>query len=161
MKSFHSIYSSKIDDRQGIQIISMKSHLQFLKNQLSCVTYRPTQFEYYAAIHLTTLYQRPFYVYQDLPISHKLDAGFPLTDKGIDLVDECFRHIVQVKYYNGTNKIHYGKLSTFLATPLLVGRKDLTLTLVRTPQSRVHSDIQKIIRRGDLNDVVLSSDVRV
>jgi len=139
----------------------MKSHLQFLKNQLSCVTYRPTQFEYYAAIHLTTLYQRPFYVYQDLPISHKLDAGFPLTDKGIDLVDECFRHIVQVKYYNGTNKIHYGKLSTFLATPLLVGRKDLTLTLVRTPQSRVHSDIQKIIRRGDLNDVVLSSDVRV
>jgi len=139
----------------------MKSHLQFLKNQLSCVTYRPTQFEYYAAIHLTTLYQRPFYVYQDLPISHKLDAGFPLTDKGIDLVDECFRHIVQVKYYNSTNKIHYGKLSTFLATPLLVGRKDLTLTLVRTPQSRVHSDIQKIIRRGDLNDVVLSSDVRV
>jgi hypothetical protein len=133
----------------------IRSHLYYLKEQMKGLTHRPTLFEYYAAQHMTRLHQRPFYVYRDLPLSHKQDIGFPLTDKGIDLVDECFRHIVQVKYYNGLNKIHYGKLSTFLATPLLIGKRNLSLTLVRTKTCNVHSDICKIIQRGDLAEVSL------
>jgi hypothetical protein len=137
------------------RIVMIRAHLHYLKNQTKGLTHRPTLFEYYAAQHMTQLYQRPFYVYRDVPLSHKKDAGFPLTDKGIDLIDECFRHIVQVKYYNGRMKIHYGTLSTFLATPLLVGKRNLSLTLVRTNTSMVHSDIQRIIRRGDLAEVTL------
>jgi len=135
----------------------MKSHLRYLKDQMLHMTHRPTLFEYYAAIHLTKQHNRPFYVYQDLPLSHKRNAGFPLTDKGIDVIDECFQHIVQVKYYGPNTKLHYGQLATFLATPLLVGRRDLSLTLVRTKTCTVHSDIQRIIDRGDLTDLALCS----
>ena len=133
----------------------MQSHLRYLKDQMCHITNRHTLFEYYAAIHLTKQHNRPFYVYQDLPLSHKRNAGFPLTDKGIDVVDECFQHIVQVKYYGPRTKLHYGQLATFLATPLLVGRRDLSLTLVRTKTCTVHSDIQGIIDRRDLTDVPL------
>jgi hypothetical protein len=135
----------------------MHSHLRYLKDQMFHIRHRPTLFEYYAAIHLTKQHNRPFYVYQDLPLSHKRDAGFPLTDKGIDVIDECFQHIVQVKYYGPNTKLHYGQLATFLATPLLVGRRDLSLTLVRTKTCTVHSDIQGIIDRGDLTDLALCS----
>jgi len=136
---------------------TMHSHLRYLKDQMFHITHRPTLFEYYAAIQLTKQHSRPFYVYQDLPLSHKRNAGFPLTDKGIDVIDECFQHIVQVKYYGPKTKLHYGQLATFLATPLLVGRRDLSLTLVRTNSCKVHSDIQGIIDRGDLTDVTLCS----
>ena len=115
----------------------------------------PSRVEYYSAIHLTKLHNVCFYAYKDIPISHKRYAGFPLTDKGIDLIDETFSHIGQVKYYGPRSKIHYGKLSTFLATPILVGRKNLQLTLVRTHHSKLHSDIQNIVHREDLNDVTL------
>lgn len=136
-------------------IRTMHSHLRYLKDQMIQIRHRPTLFEYYAAIQLTKQHNRPFYVYQDLPLSHKRNAGFPLTDKGIDVVDECFQHIVQVKYYGPRMKLHYGQLATFLATPLLVGRRDLSLTLVRTKTCTVHSDIQGIIDRRDLTDVPL------
>jgi len=135
---------------------TMHAHLRYLKDQMFHITHRPTLFEYYAAIHLTKQHNRPFYVYQDLPLSHKRDAGFPLTDKGIDVIDECFQHIVQVKYYGPKTKLFYGQLATFLATPLLVGRRDLSLTLVRTNTCKVHSDIRQIIDRKDLTDVPLS-----
>ena len=130
-------------------------HLQFLKQRMATTSYLPTRFEYYSAIHLTTLYNTCFYVYKDIPISHKRNAGFPITDKGIDLIDETFDHIGQVKYYGSRSKIHYGKLSTFLATPILVGRKNLQLTLIRTNNSKLHSDIQQIVQRGDLTDITL------
>ena len=138
-------------------IDTMQSHLRYLKDHMARMTHRPTLFEYYAAIQLTKQHSRPFYVYQDLPLSHKINAGFPLTDKGIDVIDECFQHIVQVKYYGPNTKLHYGQLATFLATPLLVGRRDLSLTLVRTKTCTVHSDIQRIIDRGDLTDLTLCS----
>ena len=133
----------------------MKLHIQYLEQRMWSVSCLYTRFEYYSAIHLTKLHNVCFYAYKDIPISHKRYAGFPLTDKGIDLIDETFSHIGQVKYYGSRSKIHYGKLSTFLATPILVGRKHLQLTLVRTHHSKLHSEIQNIVRRGDLNDVTL------
>lgn len=138
--------------------MSLLTHLEFLRTQMMLYNHLPTLFEYYSAIHLTQQHQRRFYVYQDLPHSHKKDAGFPLKDKGVDLVDETFRHIVQVKYYRPRSKITYRCLSTFLATPLLVGRKHLHLTLVRTHQCILHTDIQHIIQRGDMKDVTLCSN---
>ena len=135
--------------------MSLSLHLQFLEQRMATMSCLPSRFEYYSAIHLTKLYHVCFYAYKDIPISHKRYAGFPITDKGIDLIDETFNHIGQVKYYSSRSKIHYGKLSTFLATPVLVGRKHLQMTLVRTHHSKLHSDIQNIVRRRDLNDVTL------
>ena len=131
------------------------AHLQFLHYQMKSIVHLPTLFEYYAAIHLTKQLQHPFYAYRDIPDSHKINAGFPIGDRGIDVIDSTFQHIVQVKYYKKHGKIYYGNLSTFLASPILVGRKHLQLTLVRTHQSRLHSDIQNIVDRGDMKDVTL------
>ena len=135
--------------------MSLLPHLHFLEQRMAALRHLPTRFEYYSAIHLTKLHQTRFYAYQDIPLSHKRDAGFPLSDKGVDLIDETFRHIVQVKYYGPRAKLHYGNLATFLATPLLVGRKHLKLTLVRTDHSKLHSEIHRMVTRGDLVDVAL------
>jgi len=137
--------------------MSLLPHIQFLKQRMAMISCLPTRFEYYSAIHLTQLHNICFYAYQDIPISHKRRAGFPLTDIGIDLIDDTFNHIVQVKYYGPRYKIHYGKLSTFLATPILVGQKHLQMTLVRTHHSKLHSNIHQIVQRGDLNDIKLCS----
>ncbi len=137
--------------------MSLPLHIQFLEQRMASISNLSTRFEYYSAIHLTKLHKVCFYAYQDIPISHKRYAGFPLEDKGIDLIDETFSHIGQVKYYGPRSKIHYGKLSTFLATPILVGRKNLQLTLVRTHHSKLHSDIRRIVERGDLTDIALCS----
>lgn len=133
----------------------MRSHLQFLEQRLSTLSHLPTRFEYYSAIYLSKLHNICFYAYQDIPDSHKRNAGFPVFDKGVDLIDETFHHIVQVKYYGPTRKIGYGHLATFLGTPILVGRRYLNLTLVRTNHSKLHTDIQQIVQRGDLTDVPL------
>jgi hypothetical protein len=133
----------------------MRSHILFLEQRLASLTHIPTQFEYYSAIHLSKLHNIRFYAYQDIPENHKRYAGFPIYDKGVDLIDETYNHIVQVKYYGPKRKIGYGHLATFLGTPVLVGRKHLNLTLVRTNHSKLHSEIQQIIKRGDLTDVPL------
>jgi hypothetical protein len=133
----------------------MYAHLQFLEQRLASLTHLSLQFEYYSAIHLTKQFQTRFYAYQDIPESHKKYAGFPISDKGIDLIDETFQTIVQVKYYKKNGKIYYGNLSAFLASPILVGRKDLRLTLVRTNHSWLHPEIQNIIKRGDMKDITL------
>lgn len=133
----------------------MRAHLHFLEQRMASLKSISIRFEYYSAIHLSKLHQIRFYAYQDIPDSHKRDAGFPIYDKGVDLIDETFRHIVQVKYYGPKRKIGYGHLATFLGTPVLVGRKHLNLTLVRTNHSKLHSEIQQIVQRGDLTDVPL------
>ena len=137
--------------------MTLLPHLQFLEQRMSTLRHLPTRFEYYSAIHLTKLYQTRFYAYQDIPLSHKRDAGFPLYDQGVDLIDETFRHIVQVKYYGPRNRIHYSTLATFLGTPLLVGRRHLQLTLVRSKHSIIHSEIHRMVERGDLTDITLCS----
>ena len=131
------------------------AHLQFLQYQMKSIVHLPTLFEYYAAIHLTKQLQTQFYVYRDIPDSHKMNAGFPIHDKGIDVIDSTLQHIVQVKYYKKHGTIYYGNLSTFLASPILVGRKHLQLTLVRTQHSWLHPEIQNIVDRGDMKDVTL------
>lgn len=137
--------------------MTLLSHLEYLKHQMSSIRHVPTLFEYYAALHLTRHHGVRFYAYPDLPPSHKQEAGFPITDKGVDLIDETFRHIVQVKYYGPRRRIHYGHLATFLGTPLLVGRRHLTCTLVRTTHCRLHSELHSMVQRGDLSDVTLCS----
>jgi len=135
----------------------IQTHIRFLHGQMKSIIHVPTLFEYYAAIHLTKERQMLFYAYRDIPDSHKMKAGFPIQDKGIDVIDSTLQHIVQVKYYKKGGEIHYGKLSTFLATPVLVGKKHLELTLVRTRHSQLHHEIQQIVRRGDMNDITLCS----
>jgi hypothetical protein len=136
----------------------ISAHLQFLQYQMKSIVHLPTLFEYYAAIHLTKQLHNPFYVYRDIPDSHKINAGFPIRDKGIDVIDSTLQHIVQVKYYKKHGKIYYGNLSTFLASPILVGQKHLRLTLVRTNHSWLHPEIENIIKRGDMKDVTLCPD---
>ena len=136
----------------------MQTHLQFLRHQMRLHQHAPTLFEYYAAIHMSRLHHTCFYVYQDVPVSHKIARGFPATDKGIDLINETYDHIAQVKFYRSQRMIHYGKLSTFLATPLLVGRPQLQLTLLRTAHSTLHREIEAIVRRGGIHDIGLDAD---
>jgi len=130
-------------------------HIYTLNHKMYRISNLPTAFEYYSAIHLTQLFQKPFHVYQDIPASAKQKFGFPIQDKGVDIVDEGFDHIAQVKYYRNDSVIKYGTLSTFLATPVLVGRKAMKLSLVRTDHSLIHADIQKIVMRGDMTDYKL------
>jgi hypothetical protein len=137
----------------------LQSHLQFLTKQMTLVTHRHTLFEYYSAIHMSKLHQTPFFVYADIPVSHKKLAGFPLTDKGIDLINDRFTHIAQVKYYGPKGRITYGGLSTFLATPVLTGQRFLRMTLLRTDHCRVHDEVKGIIQRGDLCDIALKESV--
>uniref|UniRef100_A0A6C0KVL0 Mrr-like domain-containing protein n=1 Tax=viral metagenome TaxID=1070528 RepID=A0A6C0KVL0_9ZZZZ len=131
------------------------SHLRFLEQRMTSIQHVPTLFEYYSAIHLTNQYQTPFYVYQDIPDNHKRYAGFPLRDKGVDLVNDTFQQVAQVKYYGKKSTLYYGNLSTFLATPLLVGKPNLRMILIRTNVCRLSEDIKKIIRRGDMKDITL------
>jgi len=135
--------------------MTLLPHLRFLESRMATITNLPTLFEYYSAIHLTKTRNTRYYVYEDLPNSHKRDAGFPINDKGVDLVDETWNHIVQVKYYKPKSKIYYGSISTFLATPILVGRKHLNLTLVRTNHCKIHYELTNIIKRDDMKDVTL------
>jgi hypothetical protein len=130
-------------------------HIQFLESRMLALSHLPTKFEYYSAIHLTKLHQIRYYVYQDIPASHKRYSGFPIEDRGVDLIDETFRNIVQVKYYGPRMKIKYSTLSTFLGTPLLVGDRHLRMTLVRTTHCKITSDIYNIVKRGDMTDVTL------
>jgi len=136
-------------------MFSLAKHIYALERTMRTIPHLPTAFEYYSAIHMTQLYQKPFYVYQDIPAQTKQQWGFPLQDMGVDLADERFDHIAQVKYYRSDSEITYGRLSTFLATPLLVGRKHLTLSLLRPQESILHAHIQKIVMRGDITDHTL------
>jgi len=135
----------------------LSKHIYSLERKMLHNTHLPTAFEYYSAIHLTRQHKKPFFVYQDISPSKKAEFGFPIQDKGVDIVDEYFQHIAQVKYYRKYSKIHYGKLATFLATPLLVGKK-LDMTLIRTDDCLLHSEIKQIIARGDLKDITLSAN---
>lgn len=133
----------------------LSKHIYLLERNMYRMTHIPTMFEYYSALYLSRMYKKPFYVYRDVLYNHKEKYGFPIQDKGIDVIDHSFRTIVQVKYYKEGNQIQYKKLSTFLATPLLVGRSDLQLILVRPNHCTIHSDINKIISRGDLIDIAV------
>jgi len=138
----------------------IRNHLQYLERRMTerrmgaRLNYSK-MFEYYAAIHLTKLHEMPFYVYEDMPPAIKKEAGFPPIDMGIDLINDRFNHIAQVKFYKEGSRITYSGLSTFLATPVLVGRPHLQLSLVRTEGSRIHPYVQQIIRRRGMNDIPL------
>lgn len=78
-------------------------------------------------------------------------------DMGIDVSDPKFDHIVQSKYYRANNIITYGKLATFLSMPMLTG-KPVKMTLIRTEHSLIDHNIECIIIRGDLEDVVVDNE---
>jgi len=127
-------------------------HLSFLEQRMRTIKHLPTAFEYYAAKQMTLFHNTAFYVYQDISPSLKYRHGFPLQDKGVDLADEHFTHIAQVKYYGRGKMLHYGALSTFLGTPLLVGRNDIAMTLIRTQHSLLHPELEKIVKRQNMTD---------
>jgi hypothetical protein len=89
-------------------------------------------------------------------MNKKKKEGFPVIDMGIDVSNLNFNHIVQSKYYRANNIITYGKLATFLSTPLLTG-KPVKMTLIRTEHSLIDHNIECIIVRGDLEDVVVDN----
>ena len=132
-------------------------HLTFLEQRMRTIRHLPTAFEYYAAKQMTLFHKMPFHVYQDISPSKKHMHGFPLQDKGVDLADEHFTHIAQVKYYGHGKMIHYGALSTFLGTPILVGKRDIPMTLIRTRHSVLHPELQNIVDRRDITDFKLCS----
>jgi superfamily II DNA or RNA helicase len=138
----------------------MDSHIRFLERKIYNLgkhdhpLSRPTQFEYYSAIQLSRLYKKSYYVWKDLTPIQKEKAEFPINDKGIDLAEETFSSVAQVKYYGEKQSIGYGKLATFCGMPVLTG-KNLILNLLRTSHSCLSSDIQGMIKGGRMNDIPL------
>ena len=140
------------------------NHISFLEKNIKQLLFHthnnltfPTIFEYYSAIHLTKIHQKPFYVWKDLSRTQKKNANFPNTDKGVDIADESFTILGQSKYYSENNSITYGKLSTFLSTDKLVGRNDLQFILLRTDHSRIDKFIKPMIDRKILIDIPLKN----
>ena len=136
-------------------MFKLANHICFLEQKMKSLTHLPTIFEYYSALHLSRVYQSRFYVYPDIRPAHKMQHRFPIQDKGVDIIDEHFQHIAQVKYYSPKSIICYGRLSTFLATPILVSRTNLQMSLIRTSHCSLHSEIQSIISNGDMMDITL------
>jgi len=132
-------------------------HVTILEKQMRSITHLPTAFEYYSAKHMTLLYKEPFHVYRDISPVHKINNNFPVQDKGVDLADDYLTHIAQVKYYGHGKIIHYGTLSTFLGSPLLVGNKNLKLTLIRPTHTILHKEIADMVERGDIMELMLCS----
>jgi hypothetical protein len=117
----------------------------------------PTVFEYYCARHLTTTYEKPFYVWKDISPINKRNANFPNTDKGVDITDEYFSILGQAKYYSENNTVTYGKLATFLSTDKLVGRNDLKFILLRSHHCRIDKFIKPMIERKTIIDIPLDN----
>lgn len=145
------------------KIANFSSHIYFLKwnifrlasSPITRFTY-PEIFEYYSAIYMSKRHRTHFHVWKNIDMNKKKKEGFPVMDMGIDVSDPNFVHIVQSKYYRANNMITYGKLATFLSTPLLTG-KSVKMTLIRTSHSTIDHNVQCIIIRGDLEDVVVDN----
>jgi superfamily II DNA or RNA helicase len=142
----------------------MDSHLAFLHYQLhyllkseqNALTY-PTLFEYFTAISFTKQFNKPFWVWKDIEPSKKMELDFPVIDKGVDITEDSFTDLVQVKYYQSGHTISFGKLATFLAFDKFSDHK-VNLHLARTDGSRLSSDIHKMVTKGFLCDYPLSSE---
>lgn len=146
-----------------LKMVNIASHIHFLKWNIfrlaslpiTRFTY-PEIFEYYSAIYMSKRHHTRFNVWKNIDMNKKKKEGFPVMDMGIDVSDPNFKHIVQSKYYRANNTITYGKLATFLSTPMLVG-KSVKMTLIRTEHSLIDRNIECIIIRGDLEDVVVDN----
>lgn len=138
----------------------MKNHISFLNSKMTFFKYNskhnnlflPTLFEYYSSIHLTKILNHPFFVYKDLSNEIKLTNGFTIRDKGIDIIDQSTNFIGQCKYYSKENSITYSKISTFLASEKIVGKK-LDFYLIRTNDCKIDTLVKKMIDRNDLKDI--------
>lgn len=136
------------------------------KNIYLCLTLKksckkasfPSIFEYYSAIHMTKLINKPFFVYDDFSKEAKLNQNFPTRDIGIDLICDSLDIIGQSKYYSSKSYITYGKLSTFLATEKLVG-KPLSFYLIRSDNCRLDNNVKYMIKNNVIHDIPLNKDI--
>lgn len=118
----------------------------------------PYIFEYYSAIHMTKLFNKPFFVYKDFSKDLKIKQNFPVEDYGIDLIDESLNNVGQVKFYSSKNYITYGKLSTFLASEKLI-RKPLSFYLLRTNHCLLDNNIKSMINNKIIYDIPINVDI--
>lgn len=118
----------------------------------------PYIFEYYCAIHITKLFNKPFFVYKDFSKQLKINQNFPVEDNGIDLIDESLNNVGQVKYYSSKNYITYGKLATFLASEKLI-RKSLSFYLLRTDHCLLDNNIKSMINNKIIHDIPINNDI--
>lgn len=115
----------------------------------------PTLFEYACAYYLSESEGKRCYVWKDMPALMKIERGFPLNDKGVDIVEEDFKNLIQCKYYEKST-IYWQSLSTFLAFPRL--SEDMIahkLTLMRSENSRISNDINRTICVKNLEDKII------
>ena len=142
----------------------MIKHVEFLDKKIKLLMKSsidnnniPTIFEYYSAIKLTKQFNKEFYVYNDVFKFRKQDFNFPIKDHGIDVTNLSLNSIGQCKYYSSNSYITYKKLSTFLASEKLVGKK-LDFFLVRTAHSKLDCLVKKMIFRNNIIDIPINND---
>lgn len=144
---------------------TLERHVRFLHHQIFNL-YRslpkdqpddlPAQaslFEYYCALEHTKNTGKCVSVWKDIPPQEKLQRNLFIVDKGVDVISHDFVQAYQCKLYGEHSMISYGKLATFLAFPINFDVAHAPrLTLCRLDTSPVASQVQSIIRSGNLTD---------
>ena len=116
-------------------------------------------FEYYAAEQLTLSVNRPFHVWGDIHPTQKKNARFHIRDVGVDVADDTFTVLSQCKYYEKDVTIRYDdKLHIFFNTPIMVGRRDMKLVMIRTNHSVLEDRLQKMMVEADITDLQFSNE---
>lgn len=138
-------------------------HLKFLQTQIFLHREKlPIAFEYYVAHKFTKDFGQVFFVWKDVPESLRTMYQLPARDKGVDCISDDTKTLVQCKYYSQKNTIYYNKLSTFLGFVQFFGDDcKRNLYLVRTAESRISTDVQKIINTRNLVDCTIPTQTFV
>lgn len=126
---------------------------------MSMTTIMPKLFEYYAAEQLTLSVNRPFHVWGDIHPTQKKNARFHIRDVGVDVADDTFTVLSQCNYYEKGVTIHYDdKLHMFFNTPIMVGRRDMKLVMIRTNHSVLEDRLKKMMLEADITDLQFSNE---
>jgi len=139
------------------------SHLEFLESEIKVlyeswvssqhVREAAALFEVYTAFQFSKEHGVPFYVWDRLPEKTKMEHDVFRQDKGVDVSNMDFTHVIQCKWYGETSTICHSKIATFMAFMAYVNHKP-TMTLAYSEGCRLTEDIHRMVRR---NNLILSS----
>lgn len=103
------------------------SHLEFLESEIKVlyeswvsshnVREAAALFEVYTAFKFSKEHGVPFYVWDRLPEKTKMEHDVFRQDKGVDVTNLDFTHVIQCKWYGENSTICHSKIATFTDQP--------------------------------------------
>lgn len=141
----------------------MNNYFNNIKSSINFLVYnkKPLDlvFEYYGCMILSKKLNIPIYPWKNISSNLKNVYKFPIEDKGCDGASLDFCHLLQVKYYK-KSKLTYRDLSTFLAFEKFSTKKsNKNLYLIRLEETRMTSDVEHIIKSGNIVDISINNDI--